>query len=54
MKKQKNDLEVRIANLNDLLNMTIRYGEKDLERHIRFMIGSFERELRVLKNRMDK
>lgn len=53
MKKQKNDLEVRLENLNELLNMTIRYGEKDLERQIRYMIGVVERELKILKVRMD-
>lgn len=52
MKKQKNDLEVRLENLNELLNMTIRYGEQDLERQIRYMIGVVERELKILKVRM--
>ncbi len=36
---------------NDL-NMTIRYGEQDLERQIRYMIGVVERELKILKVRM--
>jgi hypothetical protein len=52
MKKQLNDLEVRIENLNKMLNSSIRYGEEDLQRMIRHKIEGLEREMKILKNKM--
>ena len=52
MKKQLNDLEVRIENLNKMLNSSIRYGEEDLQRMIRYKIEGLEREMKILKNKM--
>jgi hypothetical protein len=52
MKKQLNDLEVRIENLNKMLASAIRYGEEDLQRMIRYKIEGLEREMKILKNKM--
>jgi len=52
MKKQLNDLEVRIENLNKMLVSSIRYGEEDLQRMIRHKIEGLEREMKILKNKM--
>jgi len=52
MKKQLNDLEVRIENLNKMLALAIRYGEEDLQRMIRYKIEGLEREMKILKNKM--
>jgi hypothetical protein len=52
MKKQLNDLEVRIENLNKMLDSSIRYGEEDLQRMIRFKIEGLEKEMKILKNKM--
>jgi hypothetical protein len=52
MKKQLNDLEVRIENLNKMLVSSIRYGEEDLQRMIRYKIEGLEREMNTLKNKM--
>jgi hypothetical protein len=52
MKKQLNDLEVRIENLNKMLVSSIRYGEEDLQRMIRYKIEGLEREMKILKNKM--
>jgi hypothetical protein len=52
MKKQLNDLEVRIQNLNEMLVSAIRYGEEDLQRMIRYKIEGLEREMKILKNKM--
>jgi len=52
MKKQLNDLEVRIDNLNKMLDSSIRYGEEDLQRMIRFKIEGLEKEMKILKNKM--
>jgi hypothetical protein len=52
MKKQLNDLEVRIENLNKMLVSAIRYGEEDLQRMIRYKIEGLEREMKILKNKM--
>ena len=52
MKKQLNDLEVRIENLDKMLVSAIRYGEEDLQRMIRYKIEGLEREMKILKNKM--
>jgi hypothetical protein len=52
MKKQLNDLEVRIENLNKMLVSAIRYGEEDLQRMIRYKIEGLERDMKILKNKM--
>ena len=52
MKKQLNDLEVRIENLNKMLVSAIRYGEEDLQRMIRYKIQGLERDMKILKNKM--
>jgi hypothetical protein len=52
MKKQLNDLEVRIENLNKMLASAIRYGEEDLQRMIRYKIEGLERKMKILKNKM--
>ena len=52
MKKQLNDLEVRIENLNNMLVSSIRYGEEDLQRMIRHKIEGLERDMKILKNKM--
>jgi hypothetical protein len=43
------ELMVRIRNLNDLLQHTIRIGETDMSRKVRESIRDRERELRILK-----
>jgi hypothetical protein len=52
MRKQLNDLEVRIENLDKMLVSAIRYGEEDLQRMIRHKIEGLEREMKILKNKM--
>jgi hypothetical protein len=52
MKKQLNDLEDRIENLNKMLVSAIRYGEEDIQRMIRYKIEGLEREMKILKNKM--
>ena len=52
MKKQLNDLEVRIENLEQMLVSAIRYGEEDLQRMIRHKIQGLERDMKILKNKM--
>ena len=52
MKKQLNDLEVRIENLDKMLVSAIRYGEEDLQRMIRYKIQGLERDMKILKNKM--
>ena len=52
MKKQLNDLEDRIENLNEMLVSAIRYGEEDLQRMIRYKIEGLDREMKILKNKM--
>ena len=52
MKKQLNDLEDRIENLNKMLVSAIRYGEEDMQRMIRYKIEGLEREMKILKNKM--
>ena len=52
MKKQLNDWEVRIQNLNEMLVSAIRYGEEDMQRMIRYKIEGLEREMKILKNKM--
>ena len=52
MKKQLNDLEVRIENLEQMLVSAIRYGEEDLQRMIRYKIQGLERDMKILKNKM--
>jgi hypothetical protein len=53
MKKQLNDLEVRIKNLNEMLASSIRFGEDDLQRMIRYKIQLVEKEMKILKNKMN-
>jgi hypothetical protein len=43
-------LNSRLVNLNDLLTMSIRYGEDALSRYIRNEITKTEKELRIIKN----
>jgi hypothetical protein len=45
------ELKVRINNLKDLLNHTIRYGEDDLSRAVREKIKKSERELIILQTK---
>jgi hypothetical protein len=52
MKKPLNDLKVRIENLDKMLVSSIRYGEADLQRMIRYKIEGLEREMKILKNKM--
>ncbi len=52
VKKSRIDLEVRIENLNNMLVSSIRYGEEDLQRMIRYKIEGLEREMKILKNKM--
>ena len=52
MRKQLNDLKVRIENLEQMLVSAIRYGEEDLQRMIRYKIEGLEREMKILKNKM--
>ena len=52
MKKPLNDLEVRIENLNNMLVLSIRYGEEDLQRMIRHKIHGLERDMKILKSKM--
>jgi hypothetical protein len=52
MKKQIQDLGVRIENLKQMLVFSIRYGEEDLQRMIRHKIEGLERDMKILKNKM--
>lgn len=54
MRRQLTELMFRIKNLKDLLQHTIRIGEKDLSREVRRQIEISERELIVLKVQIDK
>jgi hypothetical protein len=54
MRRQLTELMFRIKNLKDLLQHTIRIGEKDLSREVRRQIEIRERELIVLKVQMNK
>jgi hypothetical protein len=47
------ELKVKIQNLKDLLNSTIRYGEDDLSRIIREKIQKRERELTILQTKLN-
>jgi hypothetical protein len=47
------ELKVKIQNLKDLLNSTIRYGEDDLSRIIREKIQKKERELTILQTKLN-
>ena len=53
-KAQMIELMTRIRNLKDLLAHSIRINEKDISRRIRDEIGNQERELRILKVRMER
>jgi hypothetical protein len=53
MRAQMVELMTQIRNLKDLLAHSIRINEKDISRRIREEIGSRERELRILKIRME-
>jgi hypothetical protein len=52
MRKQIQDLGVRIENLEQMLVSAIRYGEEDLQRMIRYKIQGLERDMKILKNKM--
>jgi hypothetical protein len=52
MRKQIQDLGVRIENLDKMLVSSIRYGEEDLQRMIRYKIEGLERDMKILKNKM--
>jgi len=52
MRKQIQDLGVRIENLEQMLVSAIRYGEEDLQRMIRHKIQGLERDMKILKNKM--
>lgn len=54
MRRQLTELMFRIKNLKDLLQHTIRIGEKDLSREVRRQIEIRERELIILKVQMNK
>jgi hypothetical protein len=47
------ELKVKIQNLKDLLNSTIRYGEDDLSRIIREKIQKKERDLTILQTKLN-
>jgi hypothetical protein len=47
------ELKVKIQNLKDLLNSTIRYGEDDLSRIIREKIQKREQELTILQTKLN-
>jgi len=47
------ELKVRINNLKDLLNHTIRYGEEDLNRAVREKIKKSEKELTILQTKLN-
>ena len=53
MRAQIAEKMVRIRNLKDLLQYTIRIGEGDIGRKVRDEIHKHERELRILKVQMD-
>jgi len=46
------ELRVKIQNLKDLLNSTIRYGEDDLSRVVREKIKKREKELEILQTKL--
>lgn len=48
------ELMTKIRNLKDLLDHSIRIDEKDISRRIREEIGKQERELRIVKVRMER
>jgi hypothetical protein len=47
------ELKVKIKNLRDLLNSTIRYGEDDLSRVIREKIKKSEKDLTILQTKLN-
>ncbi len=49
MRAQIAEKMVRIRNLKDLLQYTIRIGEGDIGRKVKDEINKHERELRILK-----
>lgn len=51
--KEITELRVKIQNLKDLLNSSIRYGEDDLSRLIREKINKGERELIILQTKIN-
>ena len=53
MRAQIAEKMVRIRNLKDLLQYTIRIGEGDIGRKVKDEIHKHERELRILKVQMD-
>jgi RNA-binding protein YhbY len=53
MRAQIAEKMVRIRNLKDLLQYTIRIGEGDIGRKVKDEIHKHEKELRILKVRMD-
>ena len=50
--KELTELDVRIRNLYDILNLTIRYGEDDLSRGVRETIRKKEKERDVLRRKI--
>ena len=42
-------LIVKIQNLKEILNLTVRYGEFDIRRTVELKIKDTEKELRVLR-----
>ena len=50
--KELTELNVRIRNLYDILNLTIRYGEDDLSRGVRETIRKNEKERDVLRGKI--
>lgn len=53
MRAQIAEKMVRIRNLKDLLQYTIRIGEGDIGRKVKDEIHKHEKELRILKVQMD-
>ena len=53
MRAQIAEKMVRIRNLKDLLQYTIRIGEGDIGRKVKDEIHKHEKELRILKVKMD-
>jgi hypothetical protein len=47
------ELKVKIQNLKDLLNSTIRYGEDDLSRAVREKIQKSEKDLTILQTKLN-
>jgi hypothetical protein len=50
--KELTELDVRIRNLYDILNSTIRYGEDELSRGVRETIRKKEKERDVLRRKI--